>query len=583
MKRFTLAFALLVTALLLALGFSPLFSRELTLQPAPTLVPPTLVPQQDIATGDVLLTESSLVRVQRDSAVRVGLLYNAPPFGTLNVRGEVSGFDADLAKKMAETWGVKFIPVQVTRQTGVEMLTTSKIDMLLGLQTHRRDMDSKVEFSLTYFAGSESMLVRQDDGAARLADMVGRKVGYVLGTPAAEAVGLWQQRSGVGITLQSFLTIDQAYSALVNNQIDGVVDNRVQLMKVIPQAGTGKILNEVVGPEPYAIALRRQDVNWRNLINKTLQYLAQKGTLQDLQKTYLTGLNYSANLIPIWAGMSTDAPKPGQLPQDVPYPSQYAIPRLQQAKAIKVAGVTDLPADAPESQKRLEATNRAVIEAMAAKWGFRVDYIPNSAANAVDLVASGQADIAIGVPLDWASADKVDFTAAYLLHGERVMVKKSDDYETFLDLRARIVGIFNTESGAEDRVKALAASANSGVRIFVINTEQDAAITILSQNNANAVFGDSLKLIAHVQVNPNDLRLTHRGTNPDVWYSRIYIGMALPRNDIDFRLLVEYTIQELSRSGQLQALLGQVLLPEDVPATDIWPGVSDYLGFKLGA
>ncbi len=583
MKRFTVLFAFLVTGLLVMVGISPSFSAELVLQPAPTLVPPTLVPSQDVAAGDVLLNESALVQVQKDSAVRVGLLYNAPPFGTLNVRGEVSGFDADLAKKMAEAWGVKFVPVQVTSQTGIELLKSGKIDMLLGLQTHRRDMDSQVEYSLTYFDGSQSMLVRQEDGAAELADMAGRKVGYVLGTPAAEAIGLWQQRSGVGATLQSFLTIDQAYSALVNNEIDGVVDSRFQLMKVIPQAGMGKILDEAVGPEPYAIAVRRQDVNWRNLINKTLQYLASKGTLQELQKNYLGGLNYSINLIPIWAGTGEDAPKPSQVPQDVPYPSQYTIPRLQQGKAIKVAGVTDLPPDAPESQKRLEATNRAVIEAMAAKWGFRVDYVPNSAANAVDLVASGQADIAIGVPLDWAYVDKVDLTAAYLLHGERVMVKKNDDYETFLDLRGRVVATFSSEAGAEDRVKAFATSANSGVRPFSITNEQDAASVILSQNNANAVFGDSLKLIAHVQANPNDLRLTHRGTNPDAWYSRVYVGIAVPRNDIDFRLLVEYTIQEMSRGGQLQSLLGQVLLPEDLPHADIWPGVSDYLGFKLGA
>ncbi len=582
MKRYAIAIVMVVTVILLATIVPPSLSAEAALQSAPTLVPPTLVPSQDIAVSDVLLTESSLVQVQKDGAVRVGLLYNAPPFGTLNVRGEVSGFDADLAKKMAEAWGVKFVPVQVTRQTGVELLKSGKIDMLLGLQTHRRDMDSQVEFSLTYFAGSQSLLVRQDDGAARLADMGGRKIGYVLGTPAAEAIGLWQQRSGIGATIQSFLTIDQAYSALVNSEIDGVVDSRYQLSKVIPQPGMGKILDEAIGPEPYAIAVRRQDLNWRNLINKTLQYLAQKGAFGELQKSYLAGLNYAGNNLPIWGGIGDEAPKPAQFAQDVPYPSQYTVPRLQQGKAIRVAGVTDLPADAPESQKRLEATNRAVIEAMAAKWGFRVDYIPNSVANAVDLVASGQADIAIGVPLDWTAADKVDLTAPYLLHGERVMVKKSDDYETFLDLRARIVGVFSNEAGVEDRVKALANSANAAVRTFIINNEQDAAIVILSQNNAHAVFGDSLKLIAHVQANPNDLRLTHRGTNPDAWYSRVYVGMAVPRNDIDFRLLVEYTLQELSRSGQLQSLLGQVLLPEDIPSTDIWPGVSDYLGFKLG-
>lgn len=581
MKRFSYTFVMLIT-LLLVWGLTPSLSAEVTFQPAPTLVPPTLVPSQDTAVGDVLLDESSLVQVQRDGKVRVGLLYNAPPFGTLNLRGEVSGYESDLAKKMAETWGVEFVPVQVTQQNGIGMLKIGKIDMLMGLQTHRRDMDSQVEFSQTYFADAQSMLVRQDDGAAGLRDMNGRRVGFVLGTSAAESISLWQQRSGIGISIQSYLTIDQAYSALVNSEIDGVVDSRIQLIKVIPQSGMGKILDEAVGPQPYAIAVRRQDVNWRNLINKTLQYLVQKGVLQELHKTYLAGLPYSVNLVPVWGGIGEDAPKIDQFGQNVPYPSQYTIPRLQQVKAIRVAGVSDLPADAPESQKRLEATNRAVIESMAAIWGFRVDYIPNSVGNAVDLVASGEADIAIGVPLDWSVADKVDLTAPYLLHGERVMVKKSDDSETFLDLRGRIVAIFSSEAGAEERAKALAASANSGIRIFVINNEGDAPTVILSQNNANAVFGDSLKLIPHVQASPNDLRLTRRGTNPDAWYSRVYVGIALPRNDIDFRLLLEYTIQEMYRSGKMQSLLGQVLLPEDIPTADIWPGVSDYLTFKLG-
>ncbi len=582
MKRYSTVFAMLAIGLF-AFSLTPSFSADVQLQPAPTLVPPTLVPSQDAAAGDVLVTESSLVKVLADGAVRVGLLYNAPPFGTLNVRGEVSGFDADLAKTMAETWGVEFMPIQVTRQTGVDMLKTGKIDMLMGLQTHRRDMDAQVEFSQTYFADAQSMLVRQDDGAAGLGDMSGRKIGYVLGTPAAEAISLWQQRSGIGITVQSYLTIDQAYSALVNNEVDGVVDSRVQLLKVIPQQDMGKILEETVGSEPYAIVVRRQDVNWRNLINKTLQFLSQQGKLQELHQTYLTGLPYSINLVPVWAGIGEEEPKPDQMPQDVPYPAnQYTIPRLQQSKAIRVAGVSDLPADAPESQKRFEAVNRAVIESMAAIWGYRVDYIPNSVGNAVDLVASGQADIAIGVTLDWSLADKVDLTAPYFLHGDRVMVKKSDEYETFLDLRARVVGIFNNEEGAEERAKAWATSANSGVRFFVINNEANAPATLISENNANAVFGDSLKLVPLVQAQPDDLRLTRRGTNPDAWYSRIYIGMAVPRNDIDFRLLVEYTIQEMYRNGKMQALLGQVLLPEDMPTADIWPGISDYLSYKLG-
>lgn len=566
---------------LLMLGASVSFSADVPAQPVPTLVPPTLVPTQDAGVNDVLMSESTVARLQRDGKVRVGLLYNAPPFGELNIRGEVSGYDADLARSMADAWGVTFEPVQVTRQTALDALKNGTVDLLVAAQVHRRDLDSQVEFSLTYYAGSQSMLVRQDDGAAHLGDMVNRRIGYVLGTPSAEAIGLWQARSGIGATLQQYLTLDQAVTALVNNEVDGVVASQVQFVSVLAKQGIVRVLDEAVGTEPLAVVVRRQDVNWRNLIDKTLQYLARKGRLDEIQQAYF-GTKFPIDLLPIWNGVGDDAPKPAEFGTDVTYPGQYTLPRIQAAGVIRVAGVSDVAADAPESERRFDALNRAVIEALAAKWGVRVEYIPNSVGNAVDLVASGQADLAVGVPLDWAYADRVDLTAPYFLHGERLMLKKNDDYETFNELRGRVVGIFASEPGSADRVNNLAESINSGVRIFTVNREQDAGAEILDTQNALVMFGDSLKLIPQVQAQPDLLRLSVRGNNPDPWYSRIWVGMAVQRNDIDFRLLVEYSLQELARSGAWQVLLNPVMLPEEVPNFDIWPGTSDYLGFKLG-
>jgi len=578
MKRSVFSFLILS---LLLIGVSNTFSADTAMQPVPTLVPPTLVPTLDAGVSDALLSESGLARVRRDGKVRVGLLYNAPPFGELNVRGEVAGYDADLARSIAETWDVTFESVQVTRQTALDALKSGAVDMLIASQVHRRDLDAQVEFSLTYYAGSQSMLVRQDDSAARLADMANRRVGYVLGTPSAEAIGLWQGRAGIGVTLQQYLTLDQAIAGLLNNEVDGVVANRVQLTTLLSRQETARILDEAVGTEPLAVVVRRQDVNWRNLINKTLQYLVRNGRMQEIQQAYF-GTIYPLDLIPIWAGVGDEAPKPDQFSADVPYPAQYALPRIQSSGVVRVVGVTEVSADAPESERRFDVLNRAVIEALATMWGVQVEYIPNSVANGVDLVASGQADLAVGVPLDWSVIDRVDLTAPYLLHGERLMVKKNDAYETFIDLRGRVVGIFASESGVADRVNALAESVSSGVRIFTINREQDAALEILDSQNALVVFGDSLKVIPHVQANPDLLRLSVRGNNPDPWYSRVWVAMAVPRNDIDFRLLVEYSLQELARSGTWQALLTPVMLPEEIPTFDIWPGTSDYLGFKLG-
>jgi polar amino acid transport system substrate-binding protein len=573
------ASALLI--LVMALSMSISVSAESVYQTAPTLVPPTLVPTVDDGSSDALPSESTVARVLRDGKVRVGLLYNNPPFGELNIRGEVSGFDADLARSMAEAWGVTFEPVQVTRQTAIEFVKNGTVDMLVASQIHRRELDNQVEFSQTYYAGSQSILVRQDDGAASPADMANRKIGVVIGTASEIAVTQWQARTGIAITVQTYLTLDRGFAALLNSEIDGLVDTQVQLTRIQPSPGLAKILPEGISPEPFAVVLRRQDVNWRNLINRTLQHLTQNGRMQEIQGANFPGTKYPVNLIPTWAGLGADAPKPDQFGQDIPYPAQYAIPRIQAAGVVRVAGVVDVPEDAPESDKRLDAVNRTVMDAIAARWGLRVEYIPSSAAHAVDLVANGQADVAIGVPLDWSLTDRVDLTASYLLHGQRLMVEEDSDIETFNELRGKWVGIFASEPGIADQVNALAESVQTPVDIFTIVRDQDAASYVLVENNADVVFGDSLKLIPQLEANAGLLRLTTRGDAPDPWYSRIYVGLATPRNDLDFKLLVDYTLQELARDGTLNGLLTSVMLPQDIPAFDVWPGSSLYLGFQL--
>jgi ABC-type amino acid transport substrate-binding protein len=337
-----------------------------------------------------------------------------------------------------------------------------------------------------------------------------------------------------------------------------------------------------VMPEPYAIGMRRQDVNLRNLVNRTLQYLYSTGKLDEIHKADFDGTNYPAQGFVVWANLGTDAPKPDQFGQDVPFPPQYVVPRLQTDKQLRVAGLVDLPQDAPESQRRLDAVNRALINAMAQRWQVTVVPVPANGQSPLDQVASGAADIAVGVTPDWNSVGSVDFTSYYLLHGLRLMVRTKDDYSGFSDLRGKTIGLLQTDAGAQDVVKDQANRLNAVIdKYFTILREQDAAFTLLVDNNADVVFGDSLKLTPNVEANPNDLKLTTNADGTGIWYSREFVGMAVPRNDITFRLLVEYTMQELTRDGSLATILQSVMNPQDMPVLDIWPGPSSYLGFTL--
>lgn len=570
-----LVIVMFVSAGLLAAGGASLQA------PVPTLVPPTLVPHAPSGMTDALPSESTLARIVADDKVRVGILYNEPQFGELNIRGDVSGFDADLARALAETWAVEVEFVQVTRQTAVDMLISGAVDLLIAAQPHIRGLDSRVEYSQSYFPASQVMAVRDDDGATVLGHMEGRKIGVVMGTRGEQAVSDWLNRSGITVTVERFVNLDQALSALLTSAVDGVVESRVRLARAFPEAGTVRLLDEPVWAEPYAVVLRRQDVNLRNLVNKTLQFLATSGKLNEIHQTHFSGANYPGENLTIWSALGEDAPNPAQFSTDIPFPAQYTVPRIQEQHVIRVAGVADLPDDADESQRRLKEANEALIEAMAARWGARVEYIPNSRDNALELVAGGQADIAIGVEPTWEWVDRVDFSQHYLVHGDRLMVLKDTDIEGFSGLRTDWIAYFDAEPGAKDRINELAEAANIILGgIFTLYNEEDAAFGMTAQSNYDAVFGDSLRLIPHVQANPDTLRLTTGGDNGG-WYSRHYIAMAVPRNDLDFRLLVNYTLQELARDGTLESLLQPVMLPDEVPTPEIWPGSSDYLGMHL--
>lgn len=543
-----------------------------------TLVPPTPVSTAEAANTDTLPSTSTIANIQANGLLRVGILYNESPYGEYNIRGEVTGFDADLARKLAETWGVEIEFVQVTRQNRFDMLRSADVDMLMGAIVHARELDSQFEFSQSYRVGRQAMLVRSDDNIASVFNLANRPVGYVVGTEGETALNAWQNRTGIPIQAQPYLLLDNALSALFAGEIDAIVARDSRLVRIsASQPDAVTLLDEAISEEPFAVAMLRQDVHMRNLVNRTIQYLlsdsdiGSRTTLEQLHSIYFPGESFRFDALPVYNNVG-DAPQPSQFGTDIPFPQGYVIPRLQSGGILRVAGVQD-PNTLPPNLQRIAQVNRSIVEQMAARWGVQTEFIQG---DVITLIESGQADLAVGIELDWGLAGQVDFSQPYLLHGDRLMASADRDIRSFNDLRGRIVATIAGDEGARDRANAWASSISVTVRFFE-TTEERAAITILDERNADVLYGDSLLLLPIYQFNTGEFEFGER------WYTREYLTFAVPRNDIDFRLLVDYTLQEFLRDGTLNTLLAPVSLPDaSPPQIGIYPGSSTYLGFNLG-
>ena len=225
-------------------------AAQAQLEPVPTLVPPTPVPWP--ATIELAgPQESAVARILRDGRVRVGILFNAPPFALLNIRGELAGMEADIARSMGEAWGVDVDFLQVTRQSASEMLRSGAVDFLAAALVKHQDERRIMEFCQSYYRGAQALLLRQDDLANSLEEMNGRVLGVVAGARAENVLSRWQMRSGFRVSVNRYFTLDRARLALLEGEIDGLVDSRLTLRDIL-LPGELRLLDEVLEQEPHS-------------------------------------------------------------------------------------------------------------------------------------------------------------------------------------------------------------------------------------------------------------------------------------------------------------------------------------------
>ncbi len=579
MKRFLILLSLLVSTM------SPSIAQD---DSVPTLVPPTPVPVEPVGESDFVLNESTVARLQREGTLRVGILYNEIPFGQYNIRGEVTGFDADLARLLAETWELEIQFVQVTRQNRFDLLSNGTVDMLLAAVVHQRELDARFEFSQSYRLGAQVIMVEAEPDieagevdVASIFNLGGQAVGYVVGTEGQTALSNWVSSTGVQIAPQAYLTHDQMLAGLFGGEVVAIAGRDTRLLRTASNVlDAVEILDTPLQEEAFGIVMLRQDLHFRNLVNRTLQYLAsdaeigQQSTLERLHTDYFPNDDFPYAALPIYENVGEEAPNPSQFPTDVPLPQVYSTTNITNNGVVRVAGVQN-PDDLPPEQAIVATVNRSLVEEIATRWGVQAQFIDGDPLQAV---ANGQADMAVGITPDW-NATNVDFSQPYVQHGRRLMYPEGRDLAQLGEFRttSRILATIDVDPNAQELAEAWGSVVGINNFRFLSTTMETASDAILEDNNALAVFADTFLLLPIVRNNPTELAIG------PTWYDRRFLTFAIPQNDIDFARLINYTLQEMVRDQSLTTITAQIIPEgESAPQIGIWTGSSEYLGINLG-
>ena len=236
-----------------------------------------------------------LADVKSAGVLKAGVKYDFKPFGFVNEKNKVVGFDIDLMNYIAKDLGVKLKLQQVTSKTRIALVATGAIDIAAASMTHKVQRDDTIDFTISYFFDGQAMLVRKDNKKRTPQGFAGKKVGAIQGATSGDNF-LKVVPTAKIIKFQEY---PQAVMALHKKKIDAVTTDLVWCTAQAKDShGKLKVIPKTISFEPYGMGIPENESNFRDAVNFALQKAVKDGYYA---KSYKKWFGENPKVIPeVW-------------------------------------------------------------------------------------------------------------------------------------------------------------------------------------------------------------------------------------------------------------------------------------------
>ncbi len=523
---------------------------------------------------------STVARVRaRNRKLIAGVKYDFAPFGFLDESGRVSGFDVDLVQALADSWGIDVEFAPVTSGNRIQKLADGEVDMVAASMTHTKARDADIDFSQTYFADGQSLLVRRDSGINGIQDLDGLRVAAIEGSTSIIQINDHAAANGVAVEIMPFQEYPPAVEELLAGGVAAVTTDSVALQRFARDNPELHVVGELFTHEPYGLGLRAGDSTFANLVNYSLQSLKESGEYDELYYKWFgdDSTPYAVEVLPGKAPY-TFADAPAALETT----DESTVDRIMHAGVI-VAGVSqEQEPFGFLDNGEFSGFDVDLMREFAKRWlGDRdaVSFVPLRAEESDALLAEGAVDIVAALlPHERGRSEEIDVSQTYVRNMLNVITRRDDehdgDYRSLAELTGHTVGVVGdgTLVGSTPNWIAAAKSAAVPTAFREFATGQQ-AVQALIGGEIDALLADST---AMAQLPPDilDSRL-----EPHSFAGEPY-AIGARKYDHTFRDLINFTLQEMKTDGTYDRLYRRWFGSDDPFPVEVWPGES-YLPISV--
>ncbi len=227
--------------------------------------------------------DTSLEDLQAKGTMIVGIDDQFPPMGFVGDDGEITGFDVELAKLVAEKLGVEAV-IQPIDWSAKEMeLNSGNIDVVWNGYTITAERIKKVEFSKPYLNNEQVLVVANDSAYQTKADLEGKVVGAQVESAGLDALKADPELSAAVADIPEYDDYLMALLDLDTSRLDAVAIDKILIGYTMSQTpGKYRVLDESLSDEYYGIGCAKGAVALREAIDKALDELYEDGSIEAL-------------------------------------------------------------------------------------------------------------------------------------------------------------------------------------------------------------------------------------------------------------------------------------------------------------
>lgn len=249
------------------------------------------------AADQALWEKSTLNQILKRGELRVGLEAGYIPFEMRDKRGEIIGFDVDLAKLMARYMGVKVSFVNTQWDGIIPALLTDKFDILMSGMTITPERNLQVNFADPYIIIGQTILlnVKNKDAVKSVKELNDPK--YTIATKLGTTGEIAARRYLGKAKLKTFETEADAALEVRNGRADAFVyDLPFNVVYGAQYKDALVHLKEPFTKEPLGWAIRKGDPDFLNWLDHFQNQIRNDGTYDALYNKWFEGTAWLVNV-----------------------------------------------------------------------------------------------------------------------------------------------------------------------------------------------------------------------------------------------------------------------------------------------